>query len=81
MGRGERALWTFPCPVTIIFQLACATASGFAVLGGGSRLHRLCGPLPGHHATYVIERATATAFFFTGSAHSKDQGIPKQPDA
>ena len=72
--RGERAPRIFPCSVTIIFQLACTTASGFAVLDGGSRPHHLCKPLPEYHATYVDGARDSNGHF--GSIHSKDQGIP-----
>ncbi|KAF8560433.1 regucalcin [Imleria badia] len=61
--------------------LACMTASGFAVLDGGSRLHHLCKPLPEHHAPYVRFNDGAcdsNGRFFAGSIHSKDQGIPGQ---
>lgn len=80
---GECGLQTFPCStfVTAIFQLACTTGSGFAVLDGGSRLHYLSKPLPEHHAPYVRFNDGACdskGRFFAGSIHSKDQGIPGQ---
>jgi len=67
--------------VTTIFQLACTTASGFAVLDGGSKPHYLCRPLPEHHAPYVRFNDGAcdsNGRFFAGSIHSKDKGIPGQ---
>lgn len=81
--RGKRVLRTFSCPSLAIinFQLACTTASGFAVLDGGSRLHYLCRPLPEHHAPYVRFNDGAcdsNGRFFAESIHSKDQGIPGQ---
>ncbi|KAI9572890.1 regucalcin [Boletus coccyginus] len=78
---------TFDEPITCLALrshgegLACTTASGFAVLDGGSRPHHLCKPLPEHHAPYVRFNDGAcdsNGRFFAGSIHSKDQGIPGQ---
>lgn len=80
-GRGEFTLRAIPWStvIVIIFQLACTTASGFAVMDGGSRLHHLCKPLPEYHAPYVRFNDGACdshGRFFVGTIYSKDQGIP-----
>ncbi|KAH7931081.1 hypothetical protein BV22DRAFT_999485 [Leucogyrophana mollusca] len=83
----ELTVESFDIPVTCLaFRkngkgLACATAEGFALLEGNSRLRHLCKPLPQDHVPHIRFNDGAcdsSGRFFAGSVYSKEHGIPGQ---